>query len=221
VKRGASFVNPFDDQRLANRYEDWYEGPGRHADRCEKTLLGELLADFPDCINLLDIGCGTGHFTRWFAARGLTAAGLDLSRPMLAEAVKRNGQVYVRGDALKLPFQDGSFDLVSAITILEFLPDPACALAEAIRVARRGILLGALNRWSLQAARRRRSDDSIWRAAHFFSPFELIRLVRRAAGNRLEGVRWRTTLCPVPFLGSLPMPFGGFIGLAARISRQP
>ena len=32
----------------------------------------------------LEVGCGTGHFTRWFGGQGLQATGLDLSLPMLA-----------------------------------------------------------------------------------------------------------------------------------------
>ena len=36
------------------------------------------------------MGCGTGHFTRWFAAKGLEAVGIDPSRPML-EAARRAG----------------------------------------------------------------------------------------------------------------------------------
>lgn len=209
--------NVFDDQHAAGRYEDWYSGPGQYADRCEQALLGKLLADFPGCMSLLDIGCGTGHFTRWFATRGLAVTGLDLSRPMLDQAVARNGQAYVLGDALKLPFRTGSFDLVSVITTLEFLSDPVQALVEAVRVARRGVLLGVLNRWSLQAARRSRSRDPIWQAARFFSVIELRRLVRRLTGNRLDEIRWRTTIWPLPLIGSLAVPFGGFIGLSARL----
>lgn len=210
-------LNAIDDQGLALHYEDWYSGPGLYADRCEKALLGKLLADFPDSTSLLDIGCGTGHFTRWFAERGLNVTGLDSSRPMLAEAVARNGQPYVFGDAHALPFPSGSFDLTSMITTLEFLSDPLRALTEAARVARRGVLLGVLNRWSLQAARRMRSESPVWRAAHFFTVGEVSGLVRRAAGNRLRKIHWRTTLWPVPVMASFAVPFGGFIGLAARL----
>jgi ubiquinone/menaquinone biosynthesis C-methylase UbiE len=213
-------ANVFDDPEISSRYEEWYSGPGQHADRLERALLEKLLAGFAGSTRLLDIGCGTGHFTRWFAAHGMAVAGLDASRAMLAEAHDRNGLEYVFGDALSLPFADGSFDLTSIITTLEFVSDPKRALSEAVRVSRRGILLGVLNRWSVQAIRRRSSDDPIWGAAHFFSPFELSRLVRQASGKSLEDITWRTTLSPVPLLGSVPTPFGGFIGLAARLRRQ-
>lgn len=214
-------ANAFDDQNIARRYEDWYAGPGQRADRLEKEMLGKFLTEFPGSTSHLDIGCGTGHFTRWFAARGLSVVGLDASRAMLAEVDARNGLDYVIGDALALPFADGSFDLTSIVTTLEFVLDPIRALSEAVRVSRRGILLGVLNRWSVQAVRRGSSDDPIWGAAHFFSPFELSRMVRQAAGQRLQGITWRTTLWHLPFVADLPLPFGDFIALAARLRRPP
>jgi SAM-dependent methyltransferase len=214
-------TNVFDDLGTAAAYEGWYGGPGQRADRLESALLEKLLAGFAGSTRLLDVGCGTGHFARQFAAGGLAVVGLDVSRAMLAEARKWNGLDYVLGDALSLPFADGSFDLTSIITTLEFVPDPIRALSEAVRVSRRGILLGVLNRWSVQAVRRRSSDDPIWTGAHFFSPFELSRIVRHAAGPRLEGITWRTTLWHLPFVADLPLPFGDFIGLAARLRPQP
>lgn len=75
MKPTAPVESPFDNPRLARHYEDWYEGRGRYADRCEKTLLGELLGGFPATATLLDVGCGTGHFTRdvrWNVASGPT-----------------------------------------------------------------------------------------------------------------------------------------------------
>jgi len=43
---------------------------------------------------------------------------------------------YVCGDAARLPFQDGSFDVAFMITVLGEVPDPAAAVAEAVRVLR-------------------------------------------------------------------------------------
>lgn len=211
------WTNVFDDFNTAAAYEGWYSGRGTSADLGEKALLAKLLATFSNRASVLDIGCGTGHFTRWFATRGLTAVGVDLSRAMLAQATKLDGQAYLLGDALSLPFQDGSFDLTSIITTLEFASDPNRALSEAVRVSRCGILLGVLNRWSIQAVRRRRSHAPIWSTARFFSPSELCDLVRNAAGDRLQEIIWRTTLWPVPLATDLRLPFGGFIGLAGRL----
>jgi SAM-dependent methyltransferase len=212
--------NPFDDAALAHRYEAWYAGEGARADELEKALLGKMLERFKGARSVLEIGCGTGHFTRWMAERGLNAVGVDISEPMLEEARGLGGPEYLHGDALALPFVDRSYDVTALITTLEFLPDPARALAEAARVARRGILLGVLNRWSLLALRYRFSGKSLWRSARFFGPRELATLARRAAGRRARAVVWRTTLWPVPGMRDLPLPWGGFIGMAVELHEE-
>jgi ubiquinone/menaquinone biosynthesis C-methylase UbiE len=213
-------TNPFDDPALASRYEDWYASAGRNADILEKDLLGKLLRSFPNARSVLEVGCGTGHFTRWMAERGLEAVGLDVSEPMLNEARRRGGPRYMPGDALSLPFADRSYDVTALITTLEFLPDPACALAEAVRVARHGILLGVLNRWSLLTLRYRFSGKAMWRSARFFGAWELAGMVRRAAAARTKSIAWRTTLWPITGLHDLPLPWGGFIGMAVHLHEE-
>jgi ubiquinone/menaquinone biosynthesis C-methylase UbiE len=213
--------NPFDDATVASRYEEWYGGEGRRADVLEKDLLGKLLATFPRARSVLEVGCGTGHFTRWMAERGLNAVGLDASEAMLREARRRGGPTYLRGDALSLPIVDGSYDLVALITTLEFLPDPARALSEVVRVARQGIVLGVLNRWSLLALQHRFRANATWRSARFFGPLELAKLARRASGRRATTVLWRTTLWPIPWLRDLSLPWGGFIGMAVQLDEEP
>lgn len=211
-------VNPFDDAGVAARYEEWYTGRGRRADDFEKRLLGGMLAGFADARTAIEIGCGTGHFTRWLATRKLAATGLDRSPTMLTEARKLNGITYLEGDALSLPFGDRSFDLAVLITSLEFVGDPHRATAEAVRVARQGLILGVINRWSLLGLKYRRSGKRLWTSARFFGPWELTRCVRKAAGGRFRGAWWRTTIWPLPWVTGLPLPWGGFIGLACRLA---
>lgn len=209
-------ANPFADPDLVAGYEAWYEATGRRADRLEKALLGRLLGHFPQARSILEVGCGTGHFTRWFGAQNLRAVGLEVSPPMLVEAIRLGSPPCVRGDALALPFSAGTFDLVALITAVEFIPDPARAIAEALRLARRGLIVGALNRRSSLGRQLKGEGGPVWAAAQFLTPAELVHLIQAAAaGNRVEIV-WRTTLWPV-WPGALPLPWGGFIGLAARL----
>jgi SAM-dependent methyltransferase len=97
---------------------------------------------------VLDVGCGTGNFTRAIGRRlvegdGLVV-GLDLSAPMLRHAeVLRRGELlntvrYVRGDAHRLPFADGVFDAVHCAGSLQLMPDPQRALSELVRVLKPG-----------------------------------------------------------------------------------
>jgi SAM-dependent methyltransferase len=207
--------NPFANPDIASSYEAWYETSGRRADRLEKALLERLLARFPWARTLLEVGCGTGHFSRWFQEQGLQVIGLDLSQCMLAEAVCLGGPPCVCGNSLALPFPGDTFDLVAMITTLEFLADPVQALAEALRVSRQGLILGVLNRQSLLGRQLKKEGGPIWDAARFFAPADLAWMARHAAAGRRAEVTWRTTLWPV-WPGALPLPWGGFTGLAVR-----
>ena len=61
---------------------------------------------------VLDLGCGGGRHQRGMASHGVHAIGLDLSRPLLRENVKRGGGTVVRADMRCLPFADDGFDAV-------------------------------------------------------------------------------------------------------------
>jgi ubiquinone/menaquinone biosynthesis C-methylase UbiE len=208
-------ANPFINAEIAASYETWYQTIGRRADLQEKALLKWLLSGFPRARTILEVGCGTGHFTRWFGGLGLEAVGLDLSRPMLDEAVSLSGPVYLQGEALILPFVSKPFDLVALITTLEFLPDPLQGLVEALRVVRQGLILGVLNADSRLGQRYKREGGPIWEAARFCTPAELKRMVLRITGEKVK-IIWRTTLWPF-WPGALPLPWGGFIGMAVKI----
>ena len=211
-------ANPFSSPGAAAGYEAWYETAGRRADRLEKALLKRLLAKFPRASSLLEVGCGTGHFTRWFEAQGVRSVGLDRSLPMLGQASQLGSRSCVWGDAQALPLPTGAFDLVVLITTLEFVAEPVQALREAMRVACQGLLLGVVNRQSVLGWQLGHQGGPIWGAVHFFTPSELIRLVRRAAGQQVE-ITWWTTLWPV-WRGALPLPWGGFIGMAVTTPKR-
>jgi len=99
---------------------------------------------------LLDVGCGTGYFSRRFSDAGLRVTGVDPNQAMLDYANSRGGNItYLQGSALHLPFDDHSFDYVAAITSLCFVEPPKQAIAEMWRVSRHALVLGLLNRNSL------------------------------------------------------------------------
>jgi ubiquinone/menaquinone biosynthesis C-methylase UbiE len=210
-------INPFKDPDTVTSYEAWYETFGRRADRLEKRLLSRLPARFPRAHTMLEVGCGTGHFTRWFCEQGLWTVGLDVSPAMLAEAVRLDSSLCVLGDGLTLPFATGAFDLCVLITTLEFVADPVQVLVEAMRISRYGLILGVLNRQSLLSRRLKRSGESLWQMAHFFTPADLAHLVQRAAAGKPAEITWQTTLWPL-WPGALPLPWGGFIGMAVRLA---
>jgi ubiquinone/menaquinone biosynthesis C-methylase UbiE len=213
------------DEDAAVHYEAWYETPeGRRADELEKAVLNCLLQAFPRPGGVLEIGCGTAHFTRWLSEQGFTAVGLDLSAAMQAQAQALDGISLVRGYAHRLPFADGAFDLTALVTTLEFLERPQQTLVEALRVARHGVVLGVLNRWSVLGLQRRLIGlfrPTVYDAAHFYGVDELKRLLRRIAGEQARVV-WRSTLFPRcwPWPRSR-LPWGGFIGMALIVGDRP
>jgi len=84
---------------------------------------------------VLDLACGTGNAALLAAAAGARVTGLD-SAPRLVEVARERvpDAEFVVGDALDLPFDDGAFDAVLSVFGVIFVPDPARAIAEIVRV---------------------------------------------------------------------------------------
>jgi SAM-dependent methyltransferase len=93
---------------------------------------------------VLEIAAGTGVLTRELAACLPPRAAIvatDLNAAMLAQAAHTGAARAVQwqqADAMQLPFDDGSFDLVACQFGIMFFPDRAAALAEARRMLRPG-----------------------------------------------------------------------------------
>ncbi|XZE44097.1 class I SAM-dependent methyltransferase [Pirellulaceae bacterium SH467] len=58
----------------------------RRASQQEKALLGKQLRSIQGTKSVLEIGCWSGHFTRWLRDRGYQVTGLDSSTAMLEQA---------------------------------------------------------------------------------------------------------------------------------------
>ena len=85
---------------------------------------------------LLDLGCGNGLSAAYLGQAGFRVTGCDLR--IQSAAGRGPAAALCEGDGLALPFRDGTFDAVCASSYLEHVPDPATALAEMVRVCRRG-----------------------------------------------------------------------------------
>ena len=101
---------------------------------------------------VLDVGCGSGEFTFYLAGetKDVCFTGLDLDGQLVEAARSRasdfgndNSFQFMQGDALQLPFDDGTFDLVVSQAFLINIPDYRGALQEMKRVCRPGGLVAS------------------------------------------------------------------------------
>jgi len=221
---------------LPSSYAHWRRTPlGDVTERIERELILEMAGPL-EGRHVLDVGCGDGAYSLAAAEAGASVTGVDTSPEMLEAAQKRAKEQGLRvalqvGDARSLPFSDGTFDVVLAVTVLCFIEEADGVVDEMARVVRPGgrIVVGELSRWSVWAALRRLRGwlgARTWRAARFRSAAELTRLLTRAglAVERVEGavyyppidlaVRWLAPLDPWPrrftTLGA------AFVAVAAR-----
>jgi demethylmenaquinone methyltransferase/2-methoxy-6-polyprenyl-1,4-benzoquinol methylase len=94
---------------------------------------------------VLDACCGTGDLAVAAQEVGGTVTGLDFSERMLERARRKSGQVeWVQGDALALPFSDGSFDAATVGFGVRNLDELGGGLVELRRVLRPGGRLAIL-----------------------------------------------------------------------------
>lgn len=206
----------------AEAYDAWYRTVrGAWIADAEFALMMKLLRPTPGT-SVLDVGSGTGHFSRRFAAAGLDVTGLEPDPAMLAYASLSDGGVnYVRAAANDLPFAAHSFDYVAAVTSLCFITQASRALAEMWRVCRSGLILGLLNRHSLLHSMKRGTGS--YRGARWDTAEEV-----RAWSRRLDpwprmkvrsavflpgggaGARFIEPLIPAA------LPWGGFLAVLMR-----
>jgi SAM-dependent methyltransferase len=128
---------------IAELYDEWHRprgagpSPGGPWHRLAIPQLGDVRG-----LRVLEIGCGVGEFSRLLAERGARVIGADISS-VAVEKTGRQLEVYEGTEAIvtdicAVPFPDESFDLVVSLETIEHSPDPRKALAELVRVTRRG-----------------------------------------------------------------------------------
>ncbi len=108
--------------------------------------LDELL-DIAGPRSLLDVGCGEGVLVhRWATRLGAErrVVGIDLEEDSIQQGWSQRQAPNLEYQVMRaenLPFADEEFDLLSAIEVLEHLPDPEHTVAEMARCARRHLLV--------------------------------------------------------------------------------
>jgi ubiquinone/menaquinone biosynthesis C-methylase UbiE len=173
----------FDFDLLADEYDSWYKtAKGQMYDRLEKRSTSRYLSPSAKGKKLLEIGCGTEHWSRFFSEYGFVVTGVDVSERMIDIAKRKNisNTSFQVVDGHSLPFEDNSFDFTTAITTLEFVYDAEAVLREMVRCTRkRGgkLLIGVLNELVRLNRNRKRRPESPYVKARLFSPNQLKQLL--------------------------------------------
>ncbi|MGV8919839.1 MAG: malonyl-ACP O-methyltransferase BioC [Pseudomonas sp.] len=114
----------------------------------QRDVGNQLLARLPESLKpsrWLDLGSGTGHFSRILAERFDPGEGiaLDIAEGMLRHARSLGGaEHFVAGDAERMPLQSHSCDLIFSSLAVQWCADFAAVLSEAQRVLRPGGVFG-------------------------------------------------------------------------------
>ena len=182
--------------RRAPEYDDWWLGEGLYAPVPEKWIeerdhLLETLEGL-EPKRTLDVGCGTGFVTLHLPG---DIVGLDQSEAMVEVAAKRvKTAEFVVGDALVLPFEDGSFERVFTSHLYGHLEeaDRLRFLAEARRVAPELVVVDSATQGGVERNEwqdRILKDGSEWRVyKRFFSTSTLLSEV--GGGESIHSGRW-------------------------------
>lgn len=174
-------MNVFQDHQIAQDYDLYYQTSlGESVDRIEKALIKGYLESVLSR-EMLELGCGTGHWTQFFCEEGFQVTGVDESEAMLKQARTKNiaAAGFLKADAGNLPFADQRFSVISSVTMFEFVEDVNRVFDEIDRVLKPGghFVCGWLN--ALSESAKKKDHDDTFRYACFYTPAEIERMLTR------------------------------------------
>ena len=213
----------FFNRKYTDTYEEYYEGPYKRAEVWQKKVLASLVKSDDRINTLLEFGCGTTRFTRWWQEIGIEACGGDISPFMLGQAAQRFQGDLVMADSHHMPFKDHTFDVLAFVTTFEYYKDPVKVIREAVRVGKYGIVFGMMNRNTPKLIRRRVQQqfgrNHFYVTANFYTPKTLKAVIDKALKGRDYIINWTTTGLPKWFpVQQWNVPVGDFFGLHVKLN---
>ena len=157
---------------------------------------------------ILDVGCGTGRWSMYFADKVRWIEAIDPSDAVFAAAALTNKKSNVRISKTasdKIPFKDNSFDMVMSVGVLHHIPDTGLALKHISQKAKIGGYVYIYIYYAL--------DN---RGILFRSIFKLSNIVRRAISSMPS--RLKKLTCEI-IAYIVYLPFIGFAALVKNIFR--
>ncbi len=168
---------------MAATYDQWYAtAEGKRHDDAQRAALRRLLPPMKPGARLLEVGCGTGHWSRIFAGLGYEVTGVDISPEMIltARSYHTPNCQFELADACRLPSVVRKYNVVAAMATLEFIDDQPGAIAGMARCrADDGILLvGTLNERAPLNRDRVAKGIQPYASGHLLTPAALYSLLR-------------------------------------------
>ena len=126
--------------------DNWYHGNDyigllrSEAKTRNPWIIHQIQKYYESNIEVLDIGCGGGLLSNDLSKIGYNVTGIDIHEEVLQVARNYNHHKkikYIKANALNLPFQNESFDVVCAMDFLEHVDDYQAALREGVRVLKK------------------------------------------------------------------------------------
>ena len=221
----------FDFDSVADTYDRWYEtAEGAMYDRLEKKAISKYLLRNVQGRKLLEIDCGTGHWSRFFGEYGFEVMAVDVSQCMVSIALEKKLRYtsFYMADGHFLPFKDGVFDVTAAIVTLEFVRDAETVVQEMVRCTRKPggqLLIGVLNVLARFNRRRKGNPGSRYANARLFSPEQLRQLLEPYGQTNIVTAafvpsrKWFLFLSPlIDTVGRLlHLPYGVFVAAEVRL----
>ena len=231
IEGPADKLSRFDFDVVADKYDKWYEtAEGAMYDRLEKKAVSRYLRQNTQGMKLLEVGCGTGHWSRFFSDCGFEVTGVDVSERMIKTAQGKNiaNASFQIADGHSLPFKDNSFDVTAAITTLEFAGNTELVLREMARCTRKPsgqLIIGVLNALARLNRNRQQTPESLYAKVRLFSPDQLKKLLSKYGKTQLFTVgfipRQKRLLPLSSFIDTvgrfLHLPYGVFIAGQVRL----
>lgn len=131
---------------VADSYHSIFENEAEDPEKIRKAIqrFTNFIKYVPENGQILDAGCGTGRYTRYFLNRGFSVTGIDTSDAMLTIAKRENpGTHFLRMDMRSLGFRSDFFDGIWNVASILHLgkDDVLLALKESNRVLKSGAVL--------------------------------------------------------------------------------
>ena len=145
-----------DESKARHIYDDIAQA--YHTARVNKEKFFNEFLEVPSTLSLLkdtgikgkkvlDLGCGTGIYTKIMKRYGAEVSGLDISQKMLDIAKREvKGVEFRQGSAYNLPYRRGTFDVVLSALVIEHLTNTGKVLKEVNKVLKKdGVFIFSLH----------------------------------------------------------------------------